>query len=70
MTTQKRTIKRVNADIARVVELITSLSDDLAAAPAHKRGTPWWNDRIQQRSQLLLKRDQLYAERREMTLAN
>jgi hypothetical protein len=65
-----RTPEIVTRDIAEVIDRLTSLGQDLATCPPHKRGTRWYSDRLTAVRTLTGQRDRLYRERRELILAN
>jgi hypothetical protein len=65
-----RTLEIVTRDIAEVIDRLTSLGQDLAICPPHKRGTQWHSDRVAAVRALASQRDRLYRERREIVLAN
>ena len=60
----------LDAALAKVDRLITSIDADLRRMPDFKRNTRYHTDRVAERRRLLSQRDYLLARQAEMVLAN
>lgn len=63
-------IAEIQVDLARLADRLAGLNVELEKAPAWKRTTRWWADRVGARQQLLRQRDELRTEARELVAAN